>query len=140
MTSRFFCPRFPPILTGMAALFFATLPSPRAAAATVSDAERLERLERAVEILQKRNSELEQEVRSLKKEKSPAPPAPAPLAEEKRSHFAPDNKSVVEKSEVVAEKKPLFVLAGASEIKLVLGGFIQMQYEAGDVFAFEGRF
>jgi len=107
-----------------------------AAAETKSDSERLEKLERAVELLQKRNGELEQEVKSLKKSKPSAPV----LSEEKRSHFVPDSKSYVEKVEVKEEKKPLFVVAGASEIKLTLGGFIQAQYEAGDVFAFEGRF
>jgi phosphate-selective porin len=107
-----------------------------AAAETKSDSERLEKLERAVELLQKRNAELEQEVKSLKREK----PAAATLSAEKRSHFVPDSKSVMEKTEVTEEKKPLYVVPGASEIKLVLGGFIQMQYEGGDVFAFEGRF
>jgi len=109
-----------------------------AAAETKSDSERLEKLERAVELLQKRNAELEQEVKGLKKEK---PSAPAPLATEKRTHFVPDSKSsVVEKTETAEEKKPVYVVPGASETKLTLGGFIQMQYEGGDVFAFEGRF
>jgi phosphate-selective porin OprO/OprP len=109
------------------------------AAETKTDAERLERLERAVELLQKRNAELEAEVKSLKKEKPSVPKAPEPLAAEKRSHFAPDNKSVVaEKTET--ERKPVYVLPGASEIKLTLGGFIQAQFEGGDNFAFEGRF
>jgi phosphate-selective porin OprO and OprP len=103
-----------------------------------SDSERLERLERAVELLQRRNAELEQEVKSLKKAKTPAPPVP--LATEKRSHFVPDSKSVVEKTELKEDKKPVYVIAGASEIKLTLGGLLQTQYEAGDVFAFEGRF
>jgi phosphate-selective porin len=107
-----------------------------AAAETKSDSERLEKLERAVELLQKRNAELEQEVRSLKKQKPAAPV----LSAEKQSHFVPDSKSFVEKTEVTEEKKPLYLVPGASEIKLVLGGFIQMQYEGGDVFAFEGRF
>src|SRR4051812_1580358 len=112
------------------------------AAETKSDSERLERLERAVELLQKRNTELEAEVQSLKNPKSVAKPStPAPLAEEKRSHFSPDNKNaVVQKREVVEEKKPVFVVPGASEIKLTLGGLLQVQYEGGDVFAFEGRF
>ena len=105
-----------------------------------NEAERLERLERAVEILQKRNAELEAEVRSLKKEKSPAPKEPAPLAVEKRSHFSSDNKTPDAKTEIVEEKKPVYVVPGASELKLTLGGFVQMQYEGGDVFAFEGRF
>lgn len=108
-----------------------------ALAETKSASERLEKLERAVELLQKRNAELEQEVRSLKKEK---PAAPAPLRAEKRSQFVPDCKTVVEKTEVKEEKKPVFVIAGASEIKLTLGGLLQIQHEAGDVFAFEGRF
>jgi phosphate-selective porin OprO/OprP len=107
-----------------------------------TDAERLERLERAVDLLQKRNAELEREVKSLKKEKSStSAPAAAPLAAEKRSQFVPDPKAaVVEKAEVKEEKKPVYVVAGTSEIKLTLGGLLQTQYEAGDVFAFEGRF
>jgi phosphate-selective porin OprO/OprP len=124
-------------------LCLVALPFRDAAAETRSDSERLEKLERAVELLQKRNAELEQEVRSLKKQKSSSTAsasAPAPLATEKRSQFVPDSKSPVEKTEAKEEKKPLYVVAGASEIKLTLGGFIQMQYEGGDVFAFEGRF
>lgn len=108
-----------------------------ATAETKSDSERLEKLERAVELLQKRNAELEQEVKSLKKEKAPAPQ----LSEQKRSRFIPDSKSsVVEKTETTEEKKPVYVVPGASEIKLTLGGLLQTQYEAGDVSAFEGRF
>ena len=123
----------------------AAVPAQNASAQGKSDSERLEKLERAVELLQKRNAELEQEVQSLKKQKpsvssTVSAPAPGPLKEEKRSHFTPDSKSYVEKTEVKEEKKPLFVLAGASEIKLTLGGFIQGQFEGGDVFAFEGRF
>lgn len=113
---------------------------PVAFAEKPTDAERLERLERAVDLLQKRNDELEAEVRSLKKEKSPPSP-PASLAAEKRSHFSPDNKAaVVEKNEKVEEKKTVYVVPGASEIKLTLGGLLQVQYEGGNVFAFEGRF
>src|SRR5213075_3136594 len=68
--------------------------SPLAFAQKPSDAERLERLERAVELLEKRNAELEAEVKSLKTEKSPSK-APAALTEEKRSHFVRDSKSAV---------------------------------------------
>ena len=110
-------------------------PALPARAAEKSDADRLERLEKAVELLQQRNAELEQEVRSLKKQK----PAPA-LSEEKRSRFVPDTKSYVEKSETTEEKKPVFVVPGASEYKLTLGGYIQANVEGGDVSAFEGRF
>jgi phosphate-selective porin len=107
------------------------------AAETKSDSERLEKLERAVELLQKRNAELEQEVKSLKKQK---PSAPA-LSETKRSRFVPDSKSsVVEKTEMTEEKKPVYVVPGAAEYKLTLGGYIQANFEYGDVSAFEGRF
>ncbi|MEY2505365.1 MAG: phosphate-selective porin OprO and OprP [Verrucomicrobiota bacterium] len=107
------------------------------AAEAKTDSERLEKLERAVDLLQKRNAELEQEVRSLKKEK----PAPASLSETKKSRFVPeskDSKSYVETT--VEEKKPVYVVPGASEIKLTLGGFIQAQSEVGNVFAIDGRF
>jgi phosphate-selective porin len=112
--------------------------SPVVFAEKATDTERLERLERAVDLLQKRNTELEAEVRSLKKEK----PSPAKdLSSEKRSHFVPDSKSsVVEKTETTEEKKPVYVVPGGSEYKLTLGGYIQANFEAGDVSAFEGRF
>ena len=120
------------LIVGSCSLAFAEKPT---------EAERLERLERAVELLQMRNAELETEVRSLKKEKSSAPKSSASLAEEKRSHFTPDSKAtVVEKTEVTEEKKLVYVVPGASEIKLALGGLLQVQWEGGDVFAFEGRF
>ena len=118
----------------------AFLTSPFAFGEVANEAERLERLERAVEILQKRNAELEAEVRNLKNEKSPAAKAPAPLAEEKRSHFAPDSKATIVEKEATDDKKPVYVVPGASEIKLTLGGLLQVQWEGGDVFAFEGRF
>ena len=114
------------------------LSSPLALAEKKSDSERLQKLERAVELLQQRNAELEQEVKSLKHSKAPAP-APAVLATEKRTHFVPDSKSSVVET-TTEEMKPLYVLQAGPEIKFTLGGFIQMQYEAGDVFAFEGRF
>lgn len=124
-------------VAALCVLCLAALPFQSAVAETKSDSERLEKLERAVELLQKRNAELEQEVRSLKKH-GLSPPA---LSEEKRSRFVPDTKgSVVEKAETTEEKKPVYVVPGTSEIKLVLGGLFQTQYEAGDVSAFEGRF
>ena len=121
----------------LVAVCFGSFPLSGFAAEAKTDSERLEKLERAVELLQKRNAELEQEVRSLKKEK----PAPTPLSETKRSKLVPeskDSKSYVETT--VEEKKPVYVVPGASEFKLALGGFLQTQYEAGDVSAFEGRF
>jgi phosphate-selective porin OprO/OprP len=119
-------------------LCFVILSCHTLAAETKSDSERLEKLERAVELLQKRNTELEAEVKSLKQQK-PAPPAP--LNAEKRSHFVPDSKSaVVEKTETTEEKKPVYVVPAGSEFKLTLGGYIQANFEGGDVSAFEGRF
>ena len=49
-------------------------------------------------------------------------------------------KAVVEKTEKKEEKPKVYATAGASELKLTLGGFLQGQFEGGDVFAFEGRF
>ncbi len=101
-----------------------------------SEAERLEKLERAVELLQKRNTELEQEVRSLKGK----PPAPAAKAESPTAQPPNDGKSFVEKAPAKEEKRGVNAVAGASEFKLTLSGYIQAQVEAGDVLAFEGRF
>jgi phosphate-selective porin OprO/OprP len=137
MTTRTVAPKFVTTCLLVAAGCLCLLPLKNVSAQSKSDSERLEKLERAVELLQKRNSELEQEVQSLKKQKSSEPKAPAPLAAEKRSHFAPDSKATVVETE---EKKPLYVVPGASEQKLVLGGLLQTQFEGGDVSAFEGRF
>jgi phosphate-selective porin OprO/OprP len=51
-----------------------------------------------------------------------------------------DGKSYVEKSVAVEEKPRIYVTPRASEFKLVLGGYIQMNLEDGEVSAFEGRF
>jgi phosphate-selective porin len=75
-------------------------------------------------------------VKSLKQEK---PSAPAPLAADKRTHFVPDSKSAVVET-TTEEKKPVYVVPGAAEYKLTLGGYFQANFEAGDVSAFEGRF
>jgi phosphate-selective porin OprO and OprP len=115
---------------------FVLAPFAAKTSAAQSDSERLEKLERAVELLQQRNTELEREVSSLKKQKS----STTALTPEKRSKFVTDSKSYGEKSEVTEEKKPIYVVPGTSEIKLTLGGLLQSQYEVGDVSAFEGRF
>ena len=101
---------------------------------SASESDRLEKLERAVEQLQKRNAELEAEVRSLKKETAAVPD------EKFKTKVINDGKTYVEKAVPQAEKPPLFVLQRGPELKLVLGGFIQMNFEDGDVSAFEGRF
>ena len=107
-------------------------------AQTSSESERLQKLERAVEQLQKRNAELEQEISSLKKQTS-FEPLLGPAGKTK-TKVSSDGKTSVEKAVVEEEKKPVYVVPGGPEIKLVLGGFIQANFEDGDVSAFEGRF
>src|SRR5207245_6537458 len=51
-----------------------------------------------------------------------------------------DGKTYVEKSVAVEEKPHIYVTPRGTEFKLVLGGFVQMNLEDGDVSAFEGRF
>src|SRR5882724_4060478 len=102
-----------------------------------SESDRLQKLERAVEQLQKRNAELEREVNSLKKQSTSEPGAPGKT----KTVVTYDGKTYVEKSVAVEEEKPqIFVVPRASEFKLVLGGYIQVNFEDGDVSAFEGRF
>src|SRR6266496_6055808 len=96
--------------------------APRLGAQTPSESERLQKLERAVEQLQKRNAELEQEVSSLKKQTALAPEVGARM----KTKIISDGKSDVEKAVVEEEKLPVYVQQRGSEIKLVLGGFIQM--------------
>jgi phosphate-selective porin len=118
----------------LAAIILLTAPSLQAQ--TSSESERLQKLERAVEQLQKRNAELEQEVSGLKKQSALATEVGARM----KTKIMSDGKSYVEKA-VVEEKKPqVFVVPRASEFKLVLGGYIQVNFEDGDVSAFEGRF
>jgi len=111
------------------------LAAPRLGAQTPSESERLQKLERAVEQLQKRNAELEQEVSGLKKQAASA----AEVGARMKTKIMSEGKSYVEKA-VVEEKPPVFVVPRASEFKLVLGGYIQVNFEDGDVSAFEGRF
>src|SRR6266581_7421163 len=105
-------------------------------AQTSSESERLQKLERAVEQLQKRNGELEQEVSSLKKQTASA----ADVGAKMKTKVTYDGKTYVEKAVVQEEKLPVYVQQRGPELKLVLGGFIQMNFEDGDVSAFEGRF
>jgi phosphate-selective porin OprO and OprP len=107
------------------------------AAQTSSESERLEKLERAVEQLQKRNAELEQEVRSLKKQTVLAPEYDA--NGNKKPKVVSDGKTLLEKPVLVEEEKPVYVMPGGPEYKLTLGGYIQMNFEDGAVSAFEGR-
>src|SRR5881296_3378200 len=98
-----------------------------------SDTTRIEKLERAVELLAKQNAELQAEIKSLKKETASMPDGKF------KTKVTYDGKTYVEKA-VVEEKAPVYVQQRGAELKLVLGGFIQMNFEDGDVSAFEGRF
>ena len=91
------------------------------------------KLERAVEQLQKRNAELEAEVSGLKAKQTAVVPEG-----KMKTKIISEGKTYVEK--VVEEKLPLYVQQRGPELKLVLGGFIQVNFEDGDVSAFEGRF
>src|SRR6266540_7261059 len=104
-------------------------------AQTSSESERLQRLERAVSLLEKRNAELQAEVSSLKAQQAAYPPG-----SKLKTKVTFDGKSYVEKAVVEGEKLPIYVQQRGPELKLVLGGFIQTNFEDGDVSAFEGRF
>ena len=120
------------IITTIAACVLLTGASAAAQAPDEAQA-RLERLERAVQMLEQRNAELEAKVKRLESgggSASAAKPA---------AHSA--TQAVAEKSLPSAEAvEPVLVAAAGSEFKLTLGGFIQAQLEVGDVSAFEGRF
>jgi phosphate-selective porin OprO and OprP len=104
-------------------------------AQTSSESERLQKLERAVELLEKRNAELQSEISSLKAQQA------ALVPEGKiKTKIISEGKTYVEKGVVEEAKVPVYVQQAGSELKLVLGGFIQTNFEDGDVSAFEGRF
>ena len=102
-------------------------------AQTASESERLQKLERAVEQLEKRNAELQAEVSSLKAKQAEVVPDG-----KMKTKIISEGKTYVEK--VVEEKPPIYVVPRASELKLVLGGFIQVNFEDSDAFAFQGNF
>jgi phosphate-selective porin OprO and OprP len=97
------------------------------AAESASDSKRIEDLERTV-------AELKKEISELKKQSAPAPEG------KMKTKVTYDGKTYVEKTVVAEEKPPVLVVPRASELKLVLGGYIQVNFEDGDVSAFEGRF
>src|SRR6267378_1901009 len=99
-----------------------------------SEAERLKNLEDAVRQLQQRNADLEREVKQLKS-KEASNPADAKF----KTKIIYDGKTYVEKA-VPEEKPPVYVQQRGPELKLVLGGYVQINFEDGDVSAFEGRF
>ena len=83
-------------------LFFLIYPQVRAVDSSPSEAERLQKLERAVEQLQKRNAELEAEVRSLKNQTAFAPEG------KMKTKVTYDGKTYVEKAVVEEEKLPVY--------------------------------
>ncbi len=107
-------------------------------AETNSESERLEKLERAVEQLQKRNADLEIEVHDLRKRLAAGTAVDA--NGNQRPQTGSETKRLLEKPIVTEEKPAVFVVQRGPEIKLTLGGFIQANFEDGDVSAFEGRF
>src|SRR5438046_7851328 len=125
---------FPKGISVVVAMLLLTTIQPLTAQ-TPADSERLEKLERAVELLQKRNAELEAEVRSLKKERVAAVPEGR-----MKTNVTYDGKTYVEKAVVEEAKTPIYVQQRGPELKLVLGGFVQVNVQDGDVSAFGGRF
>jgi phosphate-selective porin OprO/OprP len=109
---------------------------PLGAQQTSSESERLQKLERAVEQLQNRNAELETEVKNLKEQTALAPVPGGPT----KKQITYDGKTYIEKNVVTEEKPKVYAEAWGPEFKLTLGGFIQVNFEDGDVSAFEGRF
>ncbi|PYL92827.1 MAG: hypothetical protein DMF14_02585, partial [Verrucomicrobia bacterium] len=85
-------------------------------AQTASDSARLEKLEQAVDQLQKRNAELESEVKSLKKQTASAPQPAAPG--KTKTQITWDGKTYVEKTVAAEEKPKVYAEARGSEIKL----------------------
>ena len=104
-------------------------------AQSASESDRLEKLERAVEQLQKRNAELEAEVGSLKESR-----LPLFLKGKFENKGDSRRKNVRRKSRAEREIASVYVLQRGPELKLVLGGFIQVNFEDSDAFAFERKF
>src|SRR5207244_7629072 len=73
-------------------------------AQTSSDSERLKKLERAVDLLEKRNAELQAEINSLKTKEAAYPPEG-----KLKKKVAYDGKTYVEKAVVEEEKPPVYV-------------------------------
>ena len=117
----------------LALLFLLSVPLHAQDAPSASEDERLKKLESAVRQLQQRNSELEKKVHQLK---SRSPFAAEISGPEKKPMAGNDNKAVF----AAPSPPPVDVHPGGSEYKLTLGGYIQANFEDGDVSAFEGRF
>lgn len=113
-------------------LFLVSLPLRAQDPNTAQDA-RIKKLENAVQQLQDRNNQLEDEVHHLK---SRSPFAPEIGGSEKKITPTNDSKAVF----TAPTPPPVDVHPAGPEYKLTLGGYIQSNFEDGDVSAFEGRF
>ncbi|MBA3961376.1 MAG: hypothetical protein H0X40_05675 [Chthoniobacterales bacterium] len=120
-------------LVGISLLLFVGQPLRAQDAVGGSENERLKKLEQAVQKLQQRNSDLENQVQQLR---AKSPFAPIISGGEAKPVPGNDNKTVF----VAPTPPPVNVHPGGSEYKLTLGGYIQANFEDGDVSAFEGRF
>ena len=120
-------------LLGFGILLLLALPARAQDAVQSSDSDRLQRLESAVRQLQQRNEALEGEVQQLR---AKGPFAPAFGAQTFSVTPGNDNKAVF----AAPTPPPINVHPAGSEYKLTLGGYIQANFEDGDVSAFEGRF
>src|ERR1700745_779883 len=88
-----------------------------------SETARIEKLERAVELLEKQNAELQAEVSSLKAKQAAYPPEG-----KLKKRVTYDGKTYVEKAVVEEVKTPIYVQQRGPELKLVLGGFVQVNF------------
>src|SRR5438105_11919074 len=122
------------ILSAVVIFCVSSISLPLRAADPPSEAERLQNLENAVHQLQQRNAELENEVRELKSKSGPLRPMLS--GPEQKAVAGSESKAVF----TAPPPPPVDVHPGGSEYKLTLGGYIQMNFEDGDVSAFEGRF
>jgi hypothetical protein len=91
-----------------------------------SESERLEKLERAVEQLQQRNTELEAEVKNLKKERAIAA---APAEGDRKTKVVSDGKSYVEKSVPVENTSASKWKLSTPITELELYGDVRLRYE-----------
>jgi phosphate-selective porin len=116
------------LLAQISALIPITLAMQSFGAQPSPESKRIEELERAV-------AELKEEVARLKKQNV------SPADDKFKTKVTYDGKKYVEKAVVEKEQKlPIYVQQRGPELKLVLGGFVQVNFEDGDVSAFEGRF
>src|SRR2546427_4210861 len=90
--------------TGVSIAAFVLLTAQPLRAQSASDTARIEKLERAVELLQKQNAELKAEVSSLKSKHVASNPADEKI----KTKITYDGKTYVEKA-VVEEKAPVYV-------------------------------